>query len=286
MGWLFDAGLKGGVNYDVLGANGNVMCPCVDHDPADPNFPPGFSPATNAPSFYFRRVEQLRAIQAARGDDGQQIWLLEFGWTADNIHPAYSWPGITESKKADLVVQAFQYARDHWSPWIGVMTLWTLSDPGWSPDREEYWWAITNPDGTTRPAYDKLLQSIKSGQITPPATTLAAQAAPAKPGPTPKPTSGPAASSGGSSGGASSAPAGSGSTASAPSQLRVNGTDGDGLVLRTDPSRTADEIKLLVEGATVTVIGDPTSGDGLTWQHVRDADGAEGWAAGQYLKPV
>ena len=29
MGWLFQAGLKGGVNYDVLGAHGNTQAPCV-----------------------------------------------------------------------------------------------------------------------------------------------------------------------------------------------------------------------------------------------------------------
>ena len=32
------------------------------------------------------------------------------------------------------------------------MTLWTLPDPSWTPEREEYWWAITNPDGTPRAA--------------------------------------------------------------------------------------------------------------------------------------
>ena len=32
--------------------------------------------------------------------------------------------------------------RQHWSPWIGVMTLWTLADPTWTPADEKYWWAI------------------------------------------------------------------------------------------------------------------------------------------------
>ena len=28
------------------------------------------------------------------------------------------------------------------------MTLWTLPDPSWGPEREEYWWAVANPDGS------------------------------------------------------------------------------------------------------------------------------------------
>lgn len=143
--WLFDAGLKGGVNYDVLGAHGNTQAPEVE---APLNSLMAFGDA----SFYFRRVEQLREIQVRAGDADRQIWFLEFGWTADKIHPNYAWFAVSEQKKADNIVKAFQYARAHWAPWIGVMTLWTLSDPTWTTQSEEYWWAINEPDGTARPA--------------------------------------------------------------------------------------------------------------------------------------
>ncbi|MBV8719957.1 MAG: endo-1,4-beta-xylanase [Chloroflexi bacterium] len=153
--WLFSAGLKGGVNYDVLGAHGNTQAPCVACDLDSLSM-------FGDPSFYFRRVEQLRAVQVRNGDADRQIWLLEFGWTADAVHPNYAWFAVSEEQKADNIVQAFQYARQHWSPWIGVMTLWTLADPTWTPDREEYWWAIDNPDGTPRAA----LTAIRSGLLT------------------------------------------------------------------------------------------------------------------------
>jgi hypothetical protein len=156
--WLFDAGLKGGVNYDVLGAHGNTQAPEVD---APLNSLQGFP----HPSFYFRRIEQLRDIQVKAGDGGRQIWLLEFGWTTDPIHPNYSWFAVTEDKKADNIVKAFQYARSNWSPWIGVMTVWTLADPTWSPDREEYWWAIDNPDGTPRAALTALRTARAQGTL-------------------------------------------------------------------------------------------------------------------------
>jgi len=104
-------------------------------------------------------------------DADKHVWLLEFGWTADTLHPSYSWFAVSEDKKAANIVKALQYARTNWQPWIGVMTLWTLPDPAWTTDREEYWWAITNSDGTPRAAYTALLQARRGGAlagITPP----------------------------------------------------------------------------------------------------------------------
>ncbi|MCA1644783.1 MAG: hypothetical protein LC797_04675 [Chloroflexi bacterium] len=152
--WLYDAGLKG--KYDVLGAHGNVQAPEVD---AALNSLPNFPHA----SFYFRRVEQLRELMVKNGDADKRMWLLEFGWTADTQHPNYAWFAVSEDKKGANILKALQYARDHWQPWVGVMTLWTLPDPSWTPEREEYWWAITNTDGTARPAYADLLQARRNG---------------------------------------------------------------------------------------------------------------------------
>jgi len=158
MQWLFDAGLKGGVNYDVLGAHGNTQAPEVE---ADFNTLPGFS----HPSFYFRRVEQLRDVQVKNGDAARQIWLLEFGWTADKVNPNYAWFAVSEEKKADNIVKAFQYAKLQWSPWIGVMTLWTLADPNWTPADEQYWWAIDEPNGTPRAALNAVRAAKVAGRL-------------------------------------------------------------------------------------------------------------------------
>jgi hypothetical protein len=154
--WMYDAGAER--YFDVLGVNANVQCPCVD---AAPGSAEGFS----HPSFYFRRVEQLRELMLANGDEKKQIWLMEFGWTTDKVHPSYSWYATTEEKKAELIVQAFQFAAQKWSPWIGVMTLWTIADPAWGAQDEQVWWSVTNPDGTTRPAYDRLLKARREAAL-------------------------------------------------------------------------------------------------------------------------
>jgi len=31
-----------------------------------------------------------------------------------------------------------------------------LADPTWTTQQEQYWWSITNPDGSARPAYAAL----------------------------------------------------------------------------------------------------------------------------------
>jgi hypothetical protein len=154
--WLYDAGMKG--KYDVLGAHGNTQAPEVDA---------AFGSLSNFPhaSFYFRRIEQLRDVMVKNGDADKRVWMLEFGWTSDSVHPNYSWFAVSEEKKGANILKAFQYARDHWQPWIGVMTLWTVPDPTWTSAREEYWWAITNADGSARPAYAGLLKARGNGGV-------------------------------------------------------------------------------------------------------------------------
>jgi hypothetical protein len=154
--WMYAAGARG--KFDALGAHANTQAPEV----AVPlgslkNFP--------HPSFYFRRVEQLRQVMIDNGDAAKQMWLVEWGWTSDSVHPAYKWFAVSEEKKADNIIAAFNYASVNWTPWIGVMSLWTLPDPTWDTSREEYWWAITNPDGTPRTAYTRIRTERASGAL-------------------------------------------------------------------------------------------------------------------------
>ncbi len=153
--WMFDAGLSG--NYDVLGLHGNGQAP-------DPTAEPGSIAGFGDASFYFRRVEQLRAIQEANGDAAKPVWLLEFGWTSDQVHPQYSWFSVTEDQKAQNIVSAIQYARTNW-PWMGAMFLWNLPDPSWGADREEEWWSIANTDGSPRPAMTQLIDMAQTGLL-------------------------------------------------------------------------------------------------------------------------
>lgn len=152
---LYTAG--GAPYFDVLGV----------HAPGYGN-PPERSPdETQADPFWqgrvwtFRHVEDVRALMIENGDSDKQIAITEMGWTTDQVNPGYSWYAVTEQQQADYLVRAYQYARQHWSPWIGLMVTIYIADPDWPPSNEQYWWSITRPvppgdPPEVLPAYDAL----------------------------------------------------------------------------------------------------------------------------------
>jgi len=164
---MYAAGAK--PYFDVFGAHGAGYKVPPETDPAvvarDPvlnNYDP--SPEERKRIYCFRHVEDLRRIMVENGDGDKQIALLEFGWTSDPVHPEYAWFRVTEEEKGDYLVRAYQYAKQNWSPWIGVMSLIYMPDPGWTQDKEEYWWAIIEPaypELKLRPAYVALKNMAK-----------------------------------------------------------------------------------------------------------------------------
>jgi LysM repeat protein len=158
--YLRDMYAAGAKNYfDVLGvhAPGYKAAPETSPDEVQNNKDLG-----GRRFFCFRRVEDLRQVMVDNGDSGKQMAVLEFGWTSDSRPGSpYNWHAVSEETKADYIVRAYEYARDHWSPWMGVMSVVYISNSAWTEDDEQYWWAITNPDGTTRPAYDALKAAPK-----------------------------------------------------------------------------------------------------------------------------
>jgi len=103
----------------------------------------------------FRHVEDMREIMVANGDADKQVVILETGWILEqDLHPSYTWHGVTEQQQADYLVGAYQWAKQNWQPWIGPIFTIYMADATWTPeDHEQYWWAIVLPDGTPRPAY-------------------------------------------------------------------------------------------------------------------------------------
>lgn len=146
--------------FDLLGLNapGYAAPPEVSPDEA------AFDPAYGGFRFFcFRYVEDMRGLMEFYGDGHKQVAILEFGWTTDTLHPAYAWFAVTPEEQADYLVRAFAYAREHWDPWIGPMFVWNIPDPTWTPEDEEFWWAIVDPfdweenEDPLRPAYRALV---------------------------------------------------------------------------------------------------------------------------------
>ena len=159
---LYDA--MGGTSegyFDVLGAHAAGYKADPEADPAavanDPDLTNHDPSSPDLRRIYcFRHVEDIRQIMVKHGDNNKQIAITEFGWTSDPVNPAYAWFRVDENTKADRIVRAYTYAKEHWRPWIGMMSLIYIANPDWTKNDEKYWWAITDPDGTQRAAYRAL----------------------------------------------------------------------------------------------------------------------------------
>ena len=148
---MYNAGAKG--YFDALGVHAAGYKAPPEMDPGqvanDPNFynkGDPYCPGSRCRIYCFRHVEDLRQIMVNRGDGGRQIVVLEFGWSSDpRSNSPYHWHAVSEEQKAEYLVRAYQYAKAHWSPWIGLMSLIYMPKPDWTQNNEQYWWSIIEP---------------------------------------------------------------------------------------------------------------------------------------------
>jgi hypothetical protein len=140
--------------FDALGAHGAGYKSPPEKDPGevaiDPNYHnqgDPFCPGDPCRIYSFRHVEDLRQIMVDHGDSDKQVVVLEFGWTMDQRpNSPYAWHSVTEEEQADYFVRAYQYARENWQPWIGVMSLIYMPSVEWTEEDEQYWWSIAIPN--------------------------------------------------------------------------------------------------------------------------------------------
>jgi hypothetical protein len=159
---MYAAGAKD--SFDVMGvhAAGFKAEPCADpavvaQDPDLTNNDP--NPPEMKRIYAFRHVEDVHDLMLQQGDTNKQMAVLEMGWTTDaRPGSAYAWFAVDRDQQARNLVGAFQCARQNWQPWMGFMTVIYIPDPAWTQQQEQYWWSITNPDGSPRPAYTALKQ--------------------------------------------------------------------------------------------------------------------------------
>lgn len=159
---MYDAGFQNHMDVAGVNAPGYNNPPEISPDEAEARGQQRFGT--------FRRVEDLREIMVRNDDVGRQMAILEMGWTQDPIHPDYSWFAVSEETQADYFVRAYQYAADHWRPWMGLMSAIYIPDPAWTPEREEYWWSVTVGKGFIGQAFLSLANMAKTcGERTIPA---------------------------------------------------------------------------------------------------------------------
>ena len=154
---MYAAGARG--YFDMLGAHGAGFKALPELSPAEVAADSQYNhgEGENGRVYCFRHVEDLRDVMVANGDSAKKVSVLEFGWTTDNRPGSpYAWHAVTEEEQADYLVRAFGYAKENWASWIGPMVVIYIADPSMTKDTEQYYWAVTNDDGTPRPAYEAL----------------------------------------------------------------------------------------------------------------------------------
>ena len=149
--------------FDMLGVHAPGFKAPPDMDPGavakDPQLsnPGDPSPEAAKRAYSFRHAEDMRKIMEENGDQAKQVAIMEMGWTTDSRpNSPYAWHAVTPEQQADYLVKAFQYAKANWSAWAGPMVVLYIPEPEWTANDEQYYWSITNPDGTARPAYNAL----------------------------------------------------------------------------------------------------------------------------------
>lgn len=170
--------------FDMLGIHAPGFKAAPDMDPGvvakDPQLsnPGDPSPETAKRAYSFRHAEDMRKIMEDNGDQAKQVAIMEMGWTTDSRpNSPYAWHAVTPEQQADYLVKAYQYAKANWSAWAGPIVVLYIPEPEWTANDEQYYWSITNPDGTARPAYNSL-KTYLQGAGKPAAITASPSPAP------------------------------------------------------------------------------------------------------------
>ncbi|NOK61825.1 MAG: hypothetical protein GFH27_549281n54 [Chloroflexi bacterium AL-W] len=157
---------QNGIIRNYMDAQG--VHPGGSANPPDTLWPDNPSPAdgwTTESTFYFRHIENVRALMEEYGMDQHQVWITEFGWATQNNSPGFEFGNqISYEQQAEYIVGAMRLAKEEY-PWVGAMFLWNLNfgplqARNGNPYHEQASFSILNGDYSPRPAYWAIQQYI------------------------------------------------------------------------------------------------------------------------------
>ena len=120
---------------------------------------------TTERTFYFRRVEDIRALMVQHGMADIPIWITEFGWATQNDSPGFEFGNqVSYDQQAAYIVGAMRQTAEQY-PWVGAMFLWNLN---FGPikaqqglqNHEQASFSILDGNYNARPAYWAIQQYI------------------------------------------------------------------------------------------------------------------------------
>jgi polysaccharide biosynthesis protein PslG len=111
-------------------------------------FPPEAEPAADV--LNFRRVELVREIMVAYGDQETEIFITETGW---NDHPRWA-RAVRPGQRIQYTLDALAYAERYW-PYVRMMAIWAFRFPAPTRSYMDYYTLVT-PEFVNKPIYDVL----------------------------------------------------------------------------------------------------------------------------------
>jgi hypothetical protein len=120
---------------------------------------------TNDAPFYFRNIENVRALMVEYGMDDHPVWITEFGWATANSTPGFEFgQQISLELQADYIRRAMLMTVDRY-PWIEAMFVWNLNfaplrAQSGDPSHEQASFGILDANYQPRPAFFAIQQTI------------------------------------------------------------------------------------------------------------------------------
>ncbi len=98
----------------------------------------------------FRRVELMREVMLAHGDEATPMYITETGW---NDHPRWTL-AVKPAQRIEYTLDAIEYAETNW-PYVESLAIWAFRFPAPSKSYMDYYTMVT-PEFLTKPIYDTL----------------------------------------------------------------------------------------------------------------------------------
>lgn len=111
-------------------------------------FPPEAPPGPTL--INFRRVELMREIMVAHGDEETKMYITESGW---NDHPRWT-KAVRPGQRIAYTLDALRYVEAEW-PFVEMMALWAFRYPAPTKSYMDYFTLVT-PEFVRKPIYQEL----------------------------------------------------------------------------------------------------------------------------------
>jgi hypothetical protein len=127
----------------------------------------------DAPTHYFRHIENVRQVMFNAGMGDKKIWITEMGWATRNTTPGYEYGNFVSLKQqGDYLEGALNRIVTEYGDYVGAVFIWNLNfAPLWGkqdqPLHEQASFSLINPDWSPRPSYvrvQKFIGTVRRGR--------------------------------------------------------------------------------------------------------------------------